>query len=137
MMPLEEIEAALDESGLRWVRRGASWAVVDARVPCEVAVTPQEDGVRVEAVLVEWDTADDAAVRALSMLLKLAASELRNCRGAIEGRRACLVARAGEEQGLVRGLRGVAAGCQGLTREARALLGSGLAAAFLEFQGQA
>ncbi len=135
----ETIAEALHATGLTWKRRDEGWvAPTGGRLPREVLVTLEEAGVRVQAVLVEWDEigADERA--ALGLLLGRADAGLRFARcelTATQARVAALVEAKDVEASLADRVGGVAAGCRLLAREAGALLVPEAARAFLEFQG--
>jgi hypothetical protein len=136
----EEIEAALDVSGLPWCRRDTGWAVPAADgVPRELHVSETLDGVRVEAILVEWDEAADEARQALAQFLGAAEVSLLNARCEVDGSQARVFAFVGGaelEAGLTHALFGVSAGCRFLAREARALLVPEMARHYLQFHAR-
>ena len=58
-LALDDIEMCLDAAGLPWSRRDQGWAVPAAGdVTRELLVLPAEDGLTVDAVLIEWDEAE-------------------------------------------------------------------------------
>lgn len=133
----EEVEAALDISGLAWCRREASWAVPAAGGALrELHVLRVPGGVRVEAVLVEWDEATPEACQALAQFLNAARDSLRHAHCETDASQARVVAHVEGtelESGLTHALLGVSAGCRFLAREARALLVPDMARHYLQF----
>jgi hypothetical protein len=133
----DSVETALVESGLPWARRDDAWAVTAPGGGTRVLlVTPTVEGVRVAAVLVEWDEADSESLDALRRFLALAAESPRGVGFVVEGTRASLTAdvlTTNVEAGLPEALSAVVAACRTLAREARALLEPELARTYLEF----
>jgi hypothetical protein len=133
----EAIEEALDTTGLGWKRREGSWVVpATGRLPREIVVTPEGDGVRVQAVLVEWDEIGPDERAALNLLLGRAEGGLRFARCELDATQARVTARveAGHvESALADSVGGVAAGCRLLAREVGTLLAPDAARAFREF----
>jgi hypothetical protein len=135
----ELVVAAFEESGLAWKRRDGGW-VVPAGGPLvrEVAVRPEGAGLRVEAVLVEWDEVGALEREAVARLLCRAQAGLRFCRAELLPNRARLTALLEErdvEGALADSVGGVAAGCLLLAREVGALLSIDVARVYLEFHG--
>jgi hypothetical protein len=135
----ELIEGALDATGLGWKRRDGGWVVpAGGRLPREVLVAHEGDGVRVQAVLVEWDEIGGDERAALAQLLGRAEVGLRFARcelSAAQARVTALVEAKDIEGALADAVGGVAAGCRLLAREVGALLAAQVARAFLECQG--
>jgi hypothetical protein len=135
----EEVEGALEGSGFAWSRREKVWAVpANETLPRELQINVSPGGVRVEAVLVEWDEIGATEAQALAQFLLAAQGGLRFARCELTGRSARLVAGADVahlDEDLCHGLMGVAAGCRLLAREAAALLGPEAARLFLDFHG--
>jgi hypothetical protein len=135
----EVIEGALDATGLGWKRRDEGWVVpASGRLPREVLVSPEGGGVRVQAVLVEWDEIGTDERAAIGRLLCRAQLGLRFARcelSATQARVTALVESRHVEGALADSVGGVAAGCRLLAREAGALLAADVARAFLAFQG--
>jgi hypothetical protein len=138
-MNAEEVEMALDAIGLPWSRRDGGWAVPAADgVARELRLSPADGGVRVEAVLIEWDEAGDDSRAALARFLSAAQGSLRHAHCERDERQARVVAQlrpAELETGLADALLGVSAGCRFLAREASALLSPELARLYLAFHG--
>jgi hypothetical protein len=134
----ETVEGALEASGLAWARREKGWAVpANDRLPRELHVGLTPAGVRVEAVLAEWDEIGPAEREALALFLTTAQAGLRGARcelDATSARVATLVEAAHVDGDLPRALPAVAVACRQLARPAAALLTPEAAAAFLEFQ---
>ncbi len=137
----EAVEAALDAAGVAWARREAVWVIPPAAgVPRELTVRPQPGGVRVEAVLAEWDALGAGPGAALARFLVAAQSGLRGARCELGGRGATICSWADAdrlEADLGPGLRAVGGGCRLLGREARALLSPAVARAYEAFHGPA
>jgi hypothetical protein len=135
----EVIEGALDATGLGWKRRDVGWVVpASGRLPREVFVSPEGGGVRVQAVLVEWDEIGTDERAALERQLCRAQLGLRFARcelSATQARVTALVESGNVEGALADSVGGVAAGCRLLAREVGALLAVEVARAFLAFQG--
>jgi hypothetical protein len=134
----EVIEAALESSGLRWTRRETTWAVPATEyLVRELHVLSVPEGVRVEALLVQWDEPmGEAAAEALPLFLCAGQAGLRFARCELAERAARIVSLADTahvETELEHSLRSVAAGCRLLAREAQALLVPEVARAFLDF----
>jgi hypothetical protein len=137
---LEELaEAALEGAGLGWKRREGGWVVpAGGKLPREVRIAAEGAGVRVEAVLVEWDEVGPAEREAVARLLCRAQLGLRFARCELTPTCARVAARVGindVEGALADSVGGVAAGCRLLAREVGALLVPEAARAFLEFLG--
>lgn len=133
----EDVEAALDDSGFAWKRREAGWAVPAAgRLTRDVCVSGVPSGVRVEAVLVQWDEIGAAEAEAVARLLCRAHLGLRFARCELDAGQARVVALVASDHvagGLAWAVGGVAAGAQMLAREVGALLVPEVARVFLEF----
>jgi hypothetical protein len=133
------VEAALDAAGLAWARREAGWVIPPAGpVPRELAVRRAPGGVRVEAVLAEWDALGEEPRAALARFLVAAQAGLRGarCERDDRGARICSWADARRlEADLGPSLRSVGGGCRLLAREARALLIPEVARAYGAFHG--
>jgi hypothetical protein len=133
----EALEAALEASGLAWARREKSWAVpANDRLPRELHVGAGSGGVRVDAVLAEWDEIGPAEHEALALFLATAQAGLRGARCQLDGqsaRVAALVEADHVDTDLGHALQAVAVACRLLARPATALLTTQVAAAFLEF----
>jgi hypothetical protein len=131
------LEAALEASGLAWARREKGWAVpANDRLPRELHVGPTPTGLRVEAVLAEWDEITPAEREALALFLATAQAGLRGARCEMDGRGARVVAvveAAQVDTELTCSLLAVAVACRQLARPAAALLVPEVAAAFLDF----
>jgi hypothetical protein len=133
----EAIEEALDATGLGWKRREDSWVVpAMGRLPREIVVTPEGDGVRIQAVLVEWDEVGPEEQAALALLLGRAEVGLQfaHCEwSATQARVTAWIEERNIEGALADSVGGVAAGCRLLAREVGALLNPEAARAFREF----
>jgi hypothetical protein len=135
-IPDDLIASALDAIALPWVRRDALWAIPPtASLARELLVRCVPDGVRVEAVLVEWDEVDAHELEVLRLFLRRAEPSLRFAHFAVDGM--CVVVFAETsgsdlETGLAQCIGGVAAAGRLLAREAAALLAPELAAAYLD-----
>jgi hypothetical protein len=133
----EAIEGALDMTGHGWKRRDDTWVVpATGRLPREVLVAPEGGGVRVQAVLVEWDEIGPDERAALATLLCRAQVGLRFARcelSATQARVTALVEARHIDGALADSVGGVAAGCRLLAREVGALLTPEVARAFREF----
>ncbi len=133
----EAVEGALDTTGLGWKRREDSWVVpATGRLPREILIAPEGGGVRVQAVLVEWDEIGPDERAALALLLCRAQLGLRFARcelSATQARVTALVEARHIDGALADSAGGVAAGCRLLAREAGALLAPEAARAFREF----
>ncbi len=131
------IEGALDLTGLGWKRREEAWVVpATGRLPREVLVAPEGGGVRVQAVLVEWDEIGPDERSALALLLCRAQLGLRFARCELsptQARVTALVEARHIDGALADSVGGVAAGCRLLAREVGALLNPEAARAFREF----
>ncbi len=141
-MPADEvIEAALEASGLAWSRRDTAWAVpANEILPRELKIRSVPGGVRVDAALVEWDEIMPECSEALARFLVTAQAGLRGARCEIDASAARVAALVGTEQidsDFVHALRGAAAGCRLLARQALALLLPDVARAYLAFQREA
>lgn len=129
----EEIEMTLDSTGRTWTRREDSWAVPTDGVARELRVSRAADGLRIDAVLIEWDEAAPESLAALARFLEAA----RPYRCEIEATRATLLAEVSAERvesELPAALATVSAGCRFLAREAKALLAPDLARKYVMFQ---
>jgi hypothetical protein len=137
--PPEAVEAALDGSGVGWCSRDDGWAVPATQArPWELRVRPVPGGVRVEAVLAEWDEDDRVEAAGLARFLAAAQASLRFARCELGPHSARVVSLAEGprlETDLPHSLRGVAAGCGLLVREVRALLVPEVARRYLAFHG--
>jgi hypothetical protein len=137
----EAVEAALEGSSFAWSRREHGWAVpANETLPREMQVQGTPRGLRIEAVLVEWDEIGATEAEALARFLLAAHAGLRFARCEwIEGRArlAATAASAHLDEDLRHGLLGVAASCRLLAREAVALLLPEAARLFLDFHGPA
>jgi hypothetical protein len=135
----ETVEAALEGSGFAWSRREKVWAVpANETLPRELQIRLTPRGVRIEAVLVEWDEIGAAEHQALAHFLLSAQGGLRSARCELteQSARLAVVADVAHlDADLRHGLLGVAAGCRLLAREAAALLVPEAARLFLEFHG--
>jgi len=136
-LALDDIEMCLDAAGLPWSRRDQGWAVPAAGdVTRELLVLPADDGLTVDAVLIEWDEATPVCREALALFLANGERDVGGIQCVIEGTRARVVARVPAdrvEAGLAEALKSVSAGCRLLAREARALLAPDLAGLYLGF----
>jgi hypothetical protein len=134
----EVVEAALDSVGWPWRRRQHGWVIpASAHLPREIEIIPEEAGLRVQAVLVDWDDLGADERRALAWMLCRAQLGLRFCRGELAQRQALLAGQLAVrdvECGLANLLGGTAAGLRLLGREAGDLLLPGLASVYLHFQ---
>jgi hypothetical protein len=139
-MTADTIEMALDGTGLVWVRREVGWAVTaPGGVARELLVGRTEEGLKVDAVLVEWDESGPECREALEHFLAKAEKSIRGIRCRIEGTHARVEADVPADQvesELEGALLAVSAGCRFLAREARALLDVELARAYVSFQVQ-
>src|SRR5262249_35928943 len=89
----EALEAGLEASGLAWARRDKAWAgAADDRLPRELHVGATPAGVRVEAVLAEWDEVGAAEREALALFLATAQAGLRGARCELGGQSARVAA---------------------------------------------
>ncbi|HWG47330.1 MAG TPA: hypothetical protein VN688_31495 [Gemmataceae bacterium] len=135
--PEEVVTAALDAAGLAWSRREGGWAVpATSDRPGELRVRRVPGGVRVEAVLVEWDEAEPKETAGLARFLFAAQASLRFARCELNSHGACVISHAETvrlETDLGHSLRAVAAGCRLLTRAARALAAPEVARRYLRF----
>jgi hypothetical protein len=135
----DTVEMALDVTGIAWMRRETGWALTPPGLARELNVVADGDRVRVEAVLIEWDEANDVSMDALGAFLTRAEMELSGVRCRIDGTQARIEAVVAEEQlesELETAIRNVAGGCRCLAREARALLDVELARQYLAFCGE-
>ncbi len=134
----EAVEAALEATGWPWTKRGEVWAIsAHAGLSREVLIRPVAEGVRVEAVLVEWESGEEA--EAVAQLLGRAQDDLREVRCEREGSVARLAADvpAGQiDEGLPRTVKRVAVALRLLAREAAALLNAEAARAYLAFHAE-
>jgi hypothetical protein len=133
------VEMALDGTGIAWMRRETGWALTPPGLARESNVVAEENEVRVEAVLIEWDEAREVSVEALRVFLTRAEAELTGVRCRLGGTRARIEAVVPEEQlesELEAAIRDVVGGCRALAREARALLDGELARHYLAFSGE-
>ncbi|HJT76866.1 MAG TPA: hypothetical protein VJ739_06650 [Gemmataceae bacterium] len=133
----EVIEAALEASGLAWSRRDTAWAVpANEILPRELKIRSVPGGVKLEAVLAEWDEIMPECGEALARFLVAAQAGLRGARCEMDATTARVTALVGAEQidsDFVHALMGVAAGCRLLARQAVALLLPDMARAYLAF----
>jgi hypothetical protein len=133
----EVVNTTLEETGLGWKRRETGWALpAGASLPREIHLTAEGDGLRVEAILVEWDEAGEAEVQAITHLLCRAQLGLRFARCRLQPGQAAVVAHIDAQhlgEALADAVGGVAAGTRLLAREVAALLEPGAARAFLDF----
>jgi len=136
----EDVEMTLDADGWAWTRRDAGWAVPSAgEVTREIRVIPTDDGVRLDAVLIEWDEAAAESREALALFLKRAERDVPGVGCSLDGTLARLSANvpAGQiECRLGEALRSMFAGCRLLAAGARALLSPELARQYLSFLGE-
>ena len=131
----EEIEMTLDSTGRPWTRREDSWAVPADGVARELRVSRAGDGLRVDAVLIEWDEAAPESLQALTRFLETA----RTVRFEVEATKATVLAEVSAERvesELPAALAAVSSGCRFLAREAKALLTPDLARKYLSFVGE-
>jgi hypothetical protein len=137
----EELETALESAGVSASRRHAGWSVSPPpRCPRDLLLTIVPEGVRVSAILADWDEIDPDSATALAQFLLSAQAGLRFARCALDERSAHVsaIARAGDlESELPHALRAVATGCELLAREASALLRPELAKHYLTFRRKA
>jgi hypothetical protein len=135
---VEELETALDSTGVSASRRQAGWSVSPPpRCPRELLMTIVPGGVRVRAALADWDEIDPVSSSALAEFLASAQAGLRFARCTLDERNAHVMAfaRASHlESDLLPALRAVATGCELLAREASALLRPELAEHYLAFR---
>jgi len=133
----EAVEAALESTGWTWSKREKHWAVPsNASLPRELLLRLGERGIRVEAVLSEWDDTSPAVVEALTRFLLHAQAGLRCARCEINGNVARIVSLVDFEQidaELLSALQGVAVAVRLLVREVLALQNAEAAAAYLAF----
>jgi hypothetical protein len=133
----EVISAVLEETRLAWKRRETGWALpASGALPREIHLTPEGDGVRIEAILLEWDQAGEAELAAIALLLDRAQQGLRFARCHLQPGQAAVTAHIDEQhlaEALPDAIGGVAAGARFLSREVAALLEPGAARAFLDF----
>jgi hypothetical protein len=131
----EGVEAALESLGWPWTKRGDVWAVpANPHLPREVLIRSSEDGVRVEATLVEWDEGDP--VEALTRFLERARPGLRGAtceRHSNAARVSFGVGREQIDEQLSRAVNAIAFALRSLGREAAALLNADAARTYLEF----
>jgi len=136
--PDEVVEAALEGSGFAWSRREKGWAVpANETLSRELQIRVEPRGVRVEAVLAEWDEIGATEMQALGQFLLSVQDGLRFARCELTEGSARLVAVADAahlDDDLGHGLMAVAVGGRLLAREAAALLVPQVAGLFLEFQ---
>src|SRR5205085_12373765 len=122
----DTVEMVLDGTGLPWARREMGWAVTaPGGVARELLVGRTEEGLRVDAVLVEWDETGPECREALEHFLARAEKSIRGIRCCIAGTLARIEADVPADQvesKLEEALLAVSAGCRFLAREARALL---------------
>jgi hypothetical protein len=134
----EAMEAALEGSGFGWARREQGRAVpAGGVVSREIAVHVEPGGVRLEAVLADWDEIDDVSRTGLASFLLAAQTNLRGARCHLEGSRALVVVRAEAnhlETDIPSGLHAIATACRLLAREAAALLTPATARAYLTYR---
>lgn len=137
----EAVEAALEQTGFAWKRREVGWAVPADRVLArEIQVVPEAGGVRVRAVLTEWDEIGTDESAALAWFLCRAQAGLRFVRCELDGRQASVGARvrAGAiEELLPHCVGGAAAAVRALAREVGALLVPEIARAYRRLHGAA
>jgi hypothetical protein len=133
----EQVAEALEQAGLAGRPHEDGWVVPAAgRLPRALAVTPGAWGLRVDAVLIEWDEIGATQREALARLLCGAQLGLRFCRGELlpdKARLTALVEGRHLDGALADTLGGVAAGCRLLAQEAAALLAPDAARAYLDF----
>ncbi len=133
----EALEAALDASGYAWAKREKGWAVpANENLPRELQISVTPHGVRVEAILADWEQIGDVEGQALAAFLVGAQSGLRFARCEMDAISAHVVSTADAahlDADLAHALTGVAVGCRLLAREAATLLVPEAARAFLEF----
>lgn len=131
----EALEAALDSSGFAWTRREQNWAIAaGSTTPREIVLHLEPDGVRLEAVLCDWDAIDDVGQTALTEFLLAAQETLRGVRFHLDANRAVAVARADAnhlDADVLHGLHAVANACRSMIREAAALLTPTVARGYL------
>lgn len=136
----ESLEAALEGSGFAWARRDHGWAVpASDSTPREVSVSIAPGGVRLEAVLADWDEPSEPCLAAIASFLLAAHESIRAVRCHIDGSRAVVIARAESahlEADVLHGLQGIATACRLLAREAAALLAPEVARAYLDFRAR-
>jgi hypothetical protein len=134
----EALEAALESSGFGWARREQGWAVpAGEALAREIAVHAEPGGVRLEAVLADWDEIDDVSRTGLAAFLLAAQANLRGVRCHLEGGRALVVVRAEAdhlETDIPSGLHAITTACRLLAREAAALLSPATARAYLAYR---
>jgi hypothetical protein len=130
------IDSALDATGFPWVRRDTVWSIAaTGSLVRELLVRPVPGGVRIEAVLLEWDEAGAQETEALDRFLRGATRGLRFARCAVDGKKvvvSCEAASGDLEIQLPLGVGGVAAACRLLSREVAALLVPELAQMYLD-----
>ena len=133
----ERIEAALEASGRSWKRREGSWVVpANERLPREIRIIPQTDGVRIEVVLIGWDEIGEVESLALGRMLCRAQFDLRFARCEMENHQVRIVAFVEPsfvERDLPDALAGVVMGCRLLAREVGVLLAPEMARTYLAF----
>jgi hypothetical protein len=133
----EVVNATLEETGLGWKRRDSGWALpAGGSLPREIHLTPNGDGLHLEAILLEWDEAVEAEFQALAHLLCRAQLGLRFARCRLQPGQAAVEADIDTRhlaEALADGIGGVAAGARLLAREVAALLEPAAARAFLDF----
>jgi hypothetical protein len=132
------VESALDATGLAWSRRDAVWAIAPtSSLTRELLVQPVPGGVRIEAVLIEWDEVGAPQMEALNRFLRLAERGLRFARCAIDGKKVVVWGEAASGEADLETLvplcvGGVTAACRHLVREVAALLVPELAQTYLD-----
>lgn len=137
----EVVAAALEQAGYAWKRREQAWVLpAGGRLLREVAITPEDGGLRVQVILMQWDGAGAEEIEAVARLLCRAQLGLRFCRAELGTGRAALVALVQTQhadEALADSVGAVAAGCRFLAREVAALLVPETAKAFLQIvQGE-
>ncbi len=133
----DAVESVLESTGLEWTRRASAWALPANRVvPREILLTCEADGIRLEAVLAQWEEIDASCARALDHFLHQAESGFHFVRLKRSAERAtgfALVPEAHLEEDLPVALVGMSAACQHLPCEVEALLQPEIARQFLTF----
>jgi hypothetical protein len=136
----EAVEAALESTAWQWSKREKNWAVpANASLPRELLLRLGDRGVRVEAVLSEWDEPSPTVVEALTRFLLHAQAGLRCARCEIDGNVTRIVSLVDFEQidaELVSALQGVGVAVRLLIREVAALQNAEAAEAYLTFHGE-
>src|SRR5205823_4520793 len=95
----EDVEMTLDADGWAWTRRADGWAAPSAgEVTREIRVTPTDSGIRLDAVLIEWDEAAAESREALALFLKIAGRDVPGVGCSLDGTLARLRADVPAEQ---------------------------------------